>query len=545
MLINYFTYKNPKNWNQYFLRLLTRLIYLHNAQHSNYYEIDKKVIVKEEHKNIFYTLNENEHLIDKKYLVDIFSLKEIFSEMDYTLLREKVKSKYIENFYFFLTENISIINSVLQILSENIISFKPVFEDSKYPIYRQTKLKFQKKYESYFDLLSNLLSSQFIVYEDYKEIELLNLFLSFAFPEYSIVKTDTNYIAVIIANNVIQVKPVPKVETLKKTNFILFLVPSFEKECGVSEYHLQERKSLSDYFEQPPVVLTYKKIQDIMLYTDKLYIHHEINLFDNTLLAENIFTDLENYIKSNPYVIFNIFIHYAPPFAIMDQNFRTQTLGRILKNDNVQPIVFTDFQKNNLTYSARRPIIQEHGFYQFKNFELDLDFNKKNTIVFFGFNSNYKNLNQEFIIKILKETSYNLRFIGKGTNIFQTLANNNFPKSRIQIYDSFYSENDILDMLKTDVLCGVFNGTETSSIVSGAYRFFISTGIPVIAKNSSQYTSIKSVNSEYPFYDNYDNLINYLNSITEKTFLGFVETAKVLVEKYPISKQFYDTYQKT
>ena len=413
MLINYFTYKNPKNWNQYFLRLLTRLIYLHNAQHSNYYEIDKKVIVKEEHKNIFYTLNENEHLIDKKYLVDIFSLKEIFSEMDYTLLREKVKSKYIENFYFFLTENISIINSVLQILSENIISFKPVFEDSKYPIYRQTKLKFQKKYESYFDLLSNLLSSQFIVYEDYKEIELLNLFLSFAFPEYSIVKTDSNYIAVIIANNVIQVKPVPKVETLKKTNFILFLVPSFEKECGVSEYHLQERKSLSDYFEQPPVVLTYKKIQDIMLYTDKLYIHHEINLFDNTLLAENIFTDLENYIKSNPYVIFNIFIHYAPPFAIMDQNFRTQTLGRILKNDNVQPIVFTDFQKNNLTYSARRPIIQEHGFYQFKNFELDLDFNKKNTIVFFGFNSNYKNLNQEFIIKILKETSYNLRFIGK------------------------------------------------------------------------------------------------------------------------------------
>jgi hypothetical protein len=288
------------------------------------------------------------------------------------------------------------------------------------------------------------------------------------------------------------VKAVSK-SSIVETPIYTFLVPSYGKRCGIGDYHKFQKEDMYNVSVNNPLCLTYKRLDDIQDYTDTIFIHHEYSLFADSYLAEDTYSDLENYITNEKKKKFVVFFHSVPHYDDILNNQIALSIARISVRPNVTPVVFNQVMKDQLDVlmdhvgfkgKKSKTEILELGLYRFNSL---IDGVANGLITLIGFNS-FAKKNNEAIDYIMKNTNHNMLVCGVGS----TVLKNQYP-SRIEAYDEYLDDFALMNLLnlKSSMILCHRDPKATSS--SGSYRYALSTGLPVLGAD---------VNAHSSFFDN-------------------------------------------
>ena len=268
-----------------------------------------------------------------------------------------------------------------------------------------------------------------------------------------------------------------------------FLVPSYGKRCGIGDYHKFQKEDMYSSSVNNPLCLTYKRLDDIQDYTDTIFIHHEYSLFADPYLAEDTYSDLENYITNEKKKNFVVFFHSVPHYDDIVNNQIALSIARISSRPNVTPVVFNQLMKDQLEVlmehigyknKKSKTEIIELGLYHLGNL---INGKSDGLITLIGFNS-FAKKNNEAIDFIMKNTNHNMMICGVGS----TALKNQYP-SRVEAYDEYLDDITLLELLnqKSSMILCHRDPRATSS--SGSYRYALSTGLPVLGADVNAHSS--------------------------------------------------------
>src|SRR6185436_3316339 len=98
----------------------------------------------------------------------------------------------------------------------------------------------------------------------------------------------------------------PVEQGVKTSSVYEFLVPSFGKRCGIGDYHKHQREEIYRISGDNPVCITALRLDELMLVTNTVFIHHEFLLFYDGYLSENNHEELIDFIDSHRDIKFPI-----------------------------------------------------------------------------------------------------------------------------------------------------------------------------------------------------------------------------------------------
>jgi len=559
---NYLCLNKPLSLDDYLHKLISYLMYISDLKKGNLatiteFDFKSRLELNKTDNNYFLSFRNIEALKSINGYIDVLSdPKKIIEKID-PIEKEKYTGFSHSGLYDY---NISLFFENQPIVQKDIFEnylekshtdfVIPYFDNNFYRFLKSVSRKykrnvFYKKMDSYtslLEVLSSVKNITFLQNETNKKLfDFIILFYGLAYvdqPSFDI-NIDINKLSTYKLIHTYKNED-NKVEETSSTSVInnkvhTFLVPSFNKECGIAEYHQEQKKGYYNQKNSNGLIITLNRLENIPDHANLVHIHHELNFFNGGSLSENTYLDLEGYINVSDKE-FNIYFHTVPKWSVAEQSYETKSILRLINNKKVKPFVFTTSMfKNLLEYPISDPVLNkikviELGLYEFNT---SIESKIANKICLIGFNTRGKS-NNDLVQFLMKNTQMEINIIGKGSDIYKKI---NDP--RLWIISDFMQTQDFVNHLKEHANVIICNRHSEASSASASYRLALSLGIPVIASNNIAHTSFfentKESQDGFLFYDNYDEIPDLILKYQDPEFRSlYEEKTAELLKKYNI-----------
>lgn len=424
----------------------------------------------------------------------------------------------------------------------------PFFDNNMYRFIKSSSIKYEhdvffKKIDNYNSFTESLFLSETISFLDNTVnndlFNFISLLYDIKFTKNNKLQYSTNLGEIVnynIEHNNLNIE-IPKTEPSKViTNKVhTFLVPSFNKSCGIAEYHNAQKKGYYEQENTNGIIISINKLENIYEQTKIIHLHHELNFFNGGPLSEDNYLDLEGYINVNN-IKFNIYFHTIPKWEVIENSYEGKSILRLINNEKVNTFVFTSGMLKNL---HKYPIeknklnnikVLELGLY---NINTSLESTNSNKICIIGFNTKAKG-NNELVEFLIKNHHMDINIIGRGTEIYQKINN-----PRLWIISDYLENQQFVNHLKEHANVIICNRNEESTSASASFRLAISLGIPVIASNNISNTSFFENTNEntdgFLFYKKLEEIPSLIEKAQDSDFRqSYEKKCKELVLKYNI-----------